>query len=396
MIDRTIPFHEGANLFPLMDEARFAELVDDIAEHGQRQPIVLCDGQILDGRNRYRACLQLGIEPKFVDYLGNPYDYAWSANGQRRDMGLEQRAAIKLEVDEKSDEWDRKQNKVAERANAARGQASQKRERDEAGAFTSPAQTLRDTGRDHTAERENKTATAVAKEVGTCTRIVERQVELRSKRPDLAAKVRSGEMKPTEAMRQMKKDEVVKKIAALPDGKYRVIYADPPWDYNNEFDVAGYTTVAATDHYPVMPLSKICALDVKSLAVPGSVLLLWATFPLLPQALEVVKAWGFTYKTAFVWHKSRGAFGHYHKADAELLLLATRGSWCVPDIDDKVSQVQSFARANHSRKPDEWRELIDRLWPHGSRIELFARGHTSIRWHVWGAESEAAPLLAAA
>jgi N6-adenosine-specific RNA methylase IME4 len=238
-----------------------------------------------------------------------------------------------------------------------------------------------------TSDKSAKASTAAAKASGTNRGAIERQQTLRTKRPDLAAKVRSGEIKPTEASRQMKKAQVVEKIAALPKGKYRVIYADPPWEYNNESDVAGYTTVAASDHYSPMPLSKICALDVKSLAADDSVLLLWATTPLLPQPFEVVKAWGFTYKQLFVWNKGSGAFGHYHKANCELLLIATRGS-CMPDADERADQMQSFARGRHSHKPDEWRDLIDKLWPHGPRIELFQRGDSvPSHWHVWGAAS---------
>jgi N6-adenosine-specific RNA methylase IME4 len=117
---------------------------------------------------------------------------------------------------------------------------------------------------------------------------------------------------------------------------------------------------------------------------------MWATFPLLPEALEVVKAWGFQYKTAIVWSKQRPNMGHYHTADAELLVIATRGS-CTPDVDTRETQVQSIKRVGrHSEKPEAFRELIDRLYPHGRRIELFRRGSTPTGWDAWGNESDAA------
>jgi N6-adenosine-specific RNA methylase IME4 len=221
---------------------------------------------------------------------------------------------------------------------------------------------------------------------------------LDKERPDLADKVASGEIKPTQAIREMKKDEVVKKIAALPEGKYRVIYADPPWSYNDTREGLGagddaqggvdWASTAAQNHYPTMPLSDICALDVKSLAADDCVLLMWGTFPLLSDGLEVIKAWGFKYKTAFVWDKIRGSFGHYHKANAEILFIATNGS-CTPDLSDtKESQIGRFPRTVHSRKPNEWRDLIDKLWSRGPRIELFQRKEkVPTHWHVWGAES---------
>jgi N6-adenosine-specific RNA methylase IME4 len=126
--------------------------------------------------------------------------------------------------------------------------------------------------------------------------------------------------------------------------------------------------------------------DVKSIAAPDSVLFCWATFPLLADALALVAAWGFKYKTAFVWDKGHGAFGNYHDADAELLLVATRGS-CLPEADKKEKQVQRFPRGKHSAKPEEWRQLIDRLYPSGPRIELFRRGDCPAGWAIWGAEA---------
>ncbi len=112
----------------------------------------------------------------------------------------------------------------------------------------------------------------------------------------------------------------------------------------------------------------------------------WATFPLLPDALKVIAAWGFSYKTAFVWDKGTGAFGHYHNAAAELLVVATRGS-CTPDADRREDQVQAYPRGRHSAKPEAFRDLIDRLYPHGPRIELFHRGPAPIGWEVWGNEA---------
>jgi N6-adenosine-specific RNA methylase IME4 len=343
---------------------------------------------ILDGRNRYLACIEADKELVYITYDGNPYVLAWSANGQRRDLVQDQRYLIWKRCQNGGEKWSTEHEKTTERANKQRSESQKgisKEDKQRLGT------TCADTPRDHKAEAAKTTRAAIAKEAGVNRGSVQRMDRLDKERPDLADKVAQGELKPTEALRLLKKDEVVKKIAALPEGKHRIIYADPPWDYNNEFDVAGYRTVAATDHYPVMPLSDICALDVKSLAAPDSVLLLWATSPLLAQAFEVVKAWGFTYKTHFVWYKGRGAFGHYHKANCELLLVATRGS-CVPDADERADQMQNFARGRHSKKPDEWRDLIDKLWPNGPRIELFQRKDAvPSHWHVWGAESVETP-----
>ena len=197
-----------------------------------------------------------------------------------------------------------------------------------------------------------------------------------------------GALKLTEAMRQVKREEVAAKVEPLPSDKYRVIYADPPWQYNDSrAGIDGYDQTAAEHHYPTMSVADLSALEVGKLAAADSVLFCWATFPLLTDALEVVRAWGFSYKTAFVWAKGRPNFGHYHNASAELLLVCTRGSG-VPDADKREDQVQTIARTGkHSSKPEEFRKLIDRLYATGKRIELFRRGQAPKGWAIWGNEA---------
>jgi len=378
--------HEAAQLFPLMTQERFSDLVGSIQLSGLLHEIILYEDKILDGRNRYRACEKAGIAPRFRQHVGDPYDYVWSANGQRRDLGQDQRYLIWKAANEKSDTWRATQN-------AAKAQADAKRSEKQKG--ISKAEKEREptlSGRTSTRAGSKAKASASSTNRGT----VERMDKLANERPDLAEKVRTGEIKPTEACRQLKKDEVAKKIKALPQGQYRVIYADPPWSYNDTRSGLGSgddqggidrASTAADNHYPTMPTAEIAAMDVKSMAGPDSVLLCWATFPMLVEQLDVIKAWGFKYKTAFVWDKGRGSFGNYHKAEAELLLVCTRGSG-VPDATHRENQVQSFARGKHSQKPEEFRALIDRIYLDGSRIELFRRGNAPDGWKIWGAETD--------
>ena len=89
---KIMPAHPAANAFPMMDDERLGDLIDDIEANGQKVPIVVCDGMVLDGRNRYKACLALGVEPRVEEYDGNPWDYVWSLNGARRDIDAIQRA----------------------------------------------------------------------------------------------------------------------------------------------------------------------------------------------------------------------------------------------------------------------------------------------------------------
>jgi len=158
--------------------------------------------------------------------------------------------------------------------------------------------------------------------------------------------------------------------AEPPTGRYRVIYADPPWQYGN----AGLTEYGhAESHYPTVPLADLCAMSVRAWAEDDAVLFLWVTSPMLEDAFEVIRAWGFTYKTSFVWDKVKHNFGHYNSVRHELLLVCTRGS-CTPDASKLFDSVQTIERSDrHSQKPEEFRQIIETLYTHGEKLELFAR-----------------------
>lgn len=204
--------------------------------------------------------------------------------------------------------------------------------------------------------------------------------------------IKSGEVRRTQVLREIKRAGLAQRVAALPTGTFRVIYADPPWKYGD--DRGGLVDLpsgvkaesAAAAQYPPMEVDKICELGIRALAQRDAVLAMWATFPLLDDAMRVIPAWGFTYKTAFVWDKLRANVGNYHDASLELLLIAVRGS-CPVEIDTRPKQIQAIARGRHSAKPEEFRALIDQLWPTGPRVELFRRGDAPAGWTTWGNEA---------
>lgn len=179
--------------------------------------------------------------------------------------------------------------------------------------------------------------------------------------------------------------------------KYEVIYADPPWWYNLRLN--GNTRFGhGAGYYPLMKTPDICALPVRDLAADRAVLFLWATCPLLPDAFEVIKAWGFRYSTvAFTWVKmnrqSRSPFfgtGFCTKSNAELCLLAWKGRPLRP-ATNTVSQIVMTHLGEHSRKPDEARQRIELLYPEGRKVELFARPLCPMwpkvqGWDTWGNE----------
>jgi N6-adenosine-specific RNA methylase IME4 len=154
---------------------------------------------------------------------------------------------------------------------------------------------------------------------------------------------------------------------SLPAGQFRVLYADPPWEYGN------LPNVVAADHYATMTIEEICTMNVRSIAAADSVLFLWVTAPMLNQVWPVIEAWGFSYGTHFVWDKMRGVAGSYVDVQHELLLICTWGS-CVPDrLTPMIKSVQSIRKSGvHSQKPEQFNEIIERLYD-GPYLELFAR-----------------------
>ena len=366
--------HPAADAFPMMEDKRFEELKTDLITHGQIEPITLCDGLILDGRNRYKACIQLGIKPVTRNFNGDPWAYVWSLNGERRDLKSEdQRYLIWKWLNEKSEAMQSEIKRIADEANKARSEAQvgiPKAEKQRAG--TNCARTSKHPERQAKATASKTNAGAVA-----------RGDKLAKDRPDLEEKVRKGEMKPVEAHRQMKRDAVADKVSELPTDQYRIIYADPPWKYGDKRD--GHTT-GAEDHYPTLSISELCALPVKDMAATDAVLFLWVTSPMLEDAFSIIKAWGFQYKTSFVWDKIKHNMGHYNSVRHEFLLVCTRGS-CTPDNSTLFDSVQSIERTEHSMKPERFREIIDTLYVHGKKIELFRRGTVLPGWDAWGNET---------
>jgi N6-adenosine-specific RNA methylase IME4 len=179
----------------------------------------------------------------------------------------------------------------------------------------------------------------------------------------------------------------------LPAGRYRVFYVDPPWQYNDSGVITDNDAYGRAErHFPTMSLDKIKELPVKEMIARNSALFLWVTVPLLPDAFEVIAAWGFIYKTHYVWDKQAHNPGHYSSVQHELLLLATHGKM-VPDYEvaQTIKSVQAYARpGEHSQKPEEFRHMIDTLYPSvtrtkNDRVELFAR-YQADGWDQWGNE----------
>ena len=174
--------------------------------------------------------------------------------------------------------------------------------------------------------------------------------------------------------------------------KYQIIYADPPWQYRDK-RTGGSFVSGASQKYNVESIEDLCALPVNDIAADNCLLAMWHVPPMPQEALDLVKAWGFTLKTmkGFTWHKltknglSHFGMGHYTRANTEDCLFAIKGR---PNIaSHSVRQFIEERIGRHSEKPDEARKRLVQLCGDVPRVELFAREKFN-GWDSWGNEVE--------
>ena len=173
----------------------------------------------------------------------------------------------------------------------------------------------------------------------------------------------------------------------LPGQKFSILYADPPWDYKGQLQhngAGGRDTGGALRHYPTVPVPLMAQWPIASIAEDDALLFMWATSPHLDQAIDLGKAWGFKWATiAFIWDKQKVNPGFYTMSQCELCLVFKRGKIPRPRGSRNERQLVSARRGRHSAKPDEVRRRIAAMFPHQSKIELFARQRTK-GWRPWG------------
>lgn len=175
-------------------------------------------------------------------------------------------------------------------------------------------------------------------------------------------------------------------LSSLPDRTYNVVYADPPWQYNNT-GVHG----AAEHHYHTMTIEELEAFPakIKLRLAKNAVLFMWITNPLMAEAFHLIEQWGFEYKTNMVWVKTdlkKPGSGFYVRGRHELLFIATRGSFTpLVDVSPPIGSVVEAPVQEHSRKPPVFIDIIEKLYPECSYVELFARSRRPC-WDAYGDE----------
>ena len=351
---KLLEFHEIANLFPLMEGKEYEELCADIAANGLLDAIWLHpDGSILDGRNRYRACLQTGTEPRFETWRGaDELEFVLSKNLHRRHLNESQRAMI-----------------AARLVTTTFGSNQYEGRSIDLPIIPQP----------EAAKMLNVSVPSVKRAAA-----VQREAD-----PETIESIDRGEVAVSHAYREIRRNERIEEIrekvkSATPlrdIGVFPVIYADPPWQYDHPIS----DSRRIENQYPTMPIEDICALPINEISASDSIIFLWASTPMLKKGLAVLDAWGFDYRTSMVWVKPSIGPGHWVRQRHELLLIGIRGNIPTPKGSDKPDSVIEAPRTGHSKKPEVMYEIIERIFPTLSKVELFCREPRD-GWSAWGNE----------
>lgn len=231
------------------------------------------------------------------------------------------------------------------------------------------------------------TVAVVAEELGVPERTAEHRLAQHDAYEKLSVKEKTavdvGEKSISSVVRktQQEKNRMEAASSATLTGKFSVVYADPPWRYGS-----ATVTGSAESHYPTMSTEEICELPVRNHVTKNAALFLWATNPLLEDAVSVLESWGFNYKTNMAWVKDKATsgLGQYVRGKHELLLIATRGSM-VPEASARPTSIIETPRGRHSKKPEQVYALIEKLYPGQKYLELFARAKRK-NWEAFGNE----------
>jgi N6-adenosine-specific RNA methylase IME4 len=356
----TLSAHPLAARIPTMTDTERTLLGQDIAGRGIQAPLEATpQGVVLDGCHRLAAARDLGLGAVPVRTIA-PADEAahiLRAALARRNLSASQRAALAVECGE------------------YRAACTLGRERKLANLRQSPDVAALP----HRGMRSRELAANAA---GVSARTIQDAALVRAADPEIFAGVLAGEIPVHRAARRIRRARLhagIPPSPSMPDGPFGLILADPPWQMG-----APNSASSPEDHYPTMNLADICALGIP--AAGDAVLFLWAVNSLLPEALGVMAAWGFTYRGNLCWVKPSIGPGNWARQRHELVLVGTRGNIGTPAEADRPDSVIEAPRGRHSAKPDALYERIERAYPTLSKCELFARGTPRPGWTAWGNE----------
>lgn len=372
-----------------LNESEYKKLEASIIQEGVRDPLVLWNEILIDGHNRLDIATKHNISYSTInnnDLADREEVKTWIINNQ-----LGRRNLTPNEVSYYRGKLYESLKRQGERSDITSGQNVHKSTSEEmAEKYGVSEKTIRrDAEFSKAVDRVEAEAGIDIKDAilsgkaNVPKKNIEDVIKIKQEAPEYVEPIMQGEITITKAKREIAKEKRKNMPKPeLPIGTYEVIYADPPWSYDN----SGFTQSAASQ-YPTMSIEEICNLDVSALTNNRSVLFMWATSPLLPEAFEVIKAWGFEYKASMVWIKDRSpGMGWWVNTKHELLLMASKPS--AEKVNHPAKKFDSVITApvtRHSAKPDVFYKLIEEMYD-GTKIELFARNKRE-GWDNWGNEN---------
>ena len=361
-----LEFHDVAGVFPLMHGADFDALVADIREHGLREPIWLHrDGRIIDGRNRYRACIEAGVDPKTQTYIG-PQEgllgFVISMNLRRRHLNESQRAMVAAKLANLRD------GQRADRIGGSIDLPTAAEILNVSEPSVKRARVVQDYGTPELIDACEQGEIAVS----DAAAVVNESDDVQHELLDAVRSEEKGTPKNLKAAKR--KYEIAAQRAAIavgtakiPEGVFEVIAIDPPWPYGtaDQYDSEGFR---GGTPYPEMSLDELAALELP--AAKDCVLWLWTTHRFMRHAFHLLDAWGFEEKVILTWVKDRMGTGRWLRSQSEFVILAVRGKPQV-DLTNQTTVLHAPMR-QHSRKPDEFYEMVESLCI-GRRLDFFSR-----------------------
>lgn len=389
-------------LLPPLGDRAFQELKADIARRGVLVPIERDEnGDLLDGHHRVRAWEELaaaGIHVEMPILLrldlseSEKREHVRSVNLLRRHLTTAQRRAVI--ADQLRDSPERSDRAIAKRLAVSPSTVGMVRRRLRGSAATVQDGQSKRVGLDGRRRGAPKPRSVFvgsateAKQVFSALEVLPPGVLperiLTGGDATVAARLVKQEASRESQMARMRTPQDLRELGPQ---RYSVVYIDPPWRYGTASDPSRTAEV----HYPTMAHEELLVLPVSSIAADDAVVFLWATPPKLGEALALIAAWGFNYKTCACWDKggAKGArigLGSFYRQQHELLLVATRGKMPPPAPGARPPSIIRAARGAHSAKPPLAREQIEAMYGDVPRIELFARGAVP-GWQAWGLEA---------
>ena len=352
--------HKFADIFPMIEGNELEVLKNDIKEQGLLNPIITYEDKILDGRNRYKACKEIGFKPNFQEYKGTtPLEFVVSLNLKRRHLTQSQAGVIALSVMPMLEEEAKKRqvtHKEGDTYLVAKLPQAKSRE----------------------------TASTM---FNVSPRYVQEAKKLQTTNPKQLEEVRLGhknfsEIKKEQRIEKLKlqREELQKETLEKPTGFYDVIVMDVPWSYDGGSEAYNSEGNRGQVNYPTMSIEEIR--NIKLPARDDCVLWFWTTNKHIFYCRDILESWGFELKSILTWDKEHIGIGRWLRSQTEHCILAVKGK---PYFNNTTwSTLISEKRTTHSTKPEIFYKMVDEICA-GRKLDYFARNKRK-GWDVYGDE----------